>query len=125
MNALSVTDGPIELVAMADVFPEKMENSYKGIEAKIERENLPGKLNVPEDQKFIGFDPDIPTRKAVDQIFREHKIEIEPVMEFDNIETVKRAAQTRAVPTETCTASLMPRIVIGGVSSPVFTPSCP
>ena len=44
-------------------------------------------------QKFIGFDPDIPTRKAVDQIFREHKLEIEPVMEFDNIETVKRAVE--------------------------------
>jgi DNA-binding transcriptional LysR family regulator len=44
-------------------------------------------------QKFIGFDPDIPTRKAVDMIFREHKLEIEPVMEFDNIETVKRAVE--------------------------------
>jgi hypothetical protein len=44
-------------------------------------------------QKFIGFDPDIPTRKAVDQIFRENKLEIEPVMEFDNIETVKRAVE--------------------------------
>lgn len=45
-------------------------------------------------QKFIGFDPDIPTRKAIDQIFREHKLEnCEPVMEFDNIETVKRAVE--------------------------------
>ena len=44
-------------------------------------------------QKFIGFDPDIPTRKAVDQIFREHKLEIAPVREFDNIETVKRAVE--------------------------------
>ena len=44
-------------------------------------------------QKFIGFDPDIPTRKAVDQIFRDNKLEIEPVMEFDNIETVKRAVE--------------------------------
>ncbi len=44
-------------------------------------------------QKFIGFDPDIPTRKAVDQIFRDHKLDIEPVMEFDNIETVKRAVE--------------------------------
>lgn len=44
-------------------------------------------------ERFIGFDPDIPTRKAVDQIFRDHKIEIEPVMEFDNIETVKRAVE--------------------------------
>jgi DNA-binding transcriptional LysR family regulator len=47
-------------------------------------------------QKFIGFDPDIPTRKAIDQIFRENKIEIEPVMEFDNIETVKRAVEIDA-----------------------------
>jgi LysR family transcriptional regulator, transcriptional activator of the cysJI operon len=44
-------------------------------------------------QRFIGFDPDIPTRKAVDQIFRENKLEIDPVMEFDNIETVKRAVE--------------------------------
>jgi DNA-binding transcriptional LysR family regulator len=44
-------------------------------------------------QKLVGFDPDIPTRKAIDQIFKEHKLEIEPVMEFDNIETVKRAVE--------------------------------
>jgi len=44
-------------------------------------------------QKFIGFDPDIPTRKAIDIIFRDNKLEIEPVMEFDNIETVKRAVE--------------------------------
>jgi len=44
-------------------------------------------------QKFISFDPDIPTRKAVDQVLREHKVEIEQVMEFDNIETVKRAVE--------------------------------
>jgi DNA-binding transcriptional LysR family regulator len=48
------------------------------------------------DQKFIGFDPDIPTRKAVDSIFRDHKFEFEPVMEFDNIETVKRAVEIDA-----------------------------
>ena len=44
-------------------------------------------------QKLVGFDPDIPTRKAIDQIFKENKLEIEPVMEFDNIETVKRAVE--------------------------------
>ncbi|MFM9082160.1 MAG: LysR family transcriptional regulator [Opitutaceae bacterium] len=44
-------------------------------------------------QTVIGFDPDIPTRKAVDAIFRDHNLEIEPVMEFDNIETVKRAVE--------------------------------
>jgi len=44
-------------------------------------------------QRFIGFDPDIPTRKAVDMIFRDHRIELDPIMEFDNIETVKRAVE--------------------------------
>ncbi|MDR1281336.1 MAG: LysR family transcriptional regulator [Opitutaceae bacterium] len=53
---------------------------------ELELEDLSG-------QKFIGFDPDIPTRKAVDQLFRDGRLEIEPVMEFDNIETVKRAVE--------------------------------
>jgi DNA-binding transcriptional LysR family regulator len=47
-------------------------------------------------EKFIGFDQDIPTRKATDAIFRAAKMEIEPVMEFDNIETVKRAVEINA-----------------------------
>ena len=53
-------------------------------------------LQALSGHKFIGFDPDIPTRKAVDQIFRENRIEIDPVMEFDNIETVKRAVEIDA-----------------------------
>jgi DNA-binding transcriptional LysR family regulator len=47
-------------------------------------------------QKFIGFEPDIPTRKATDAIFKEENIEAEPVMEFDNVETVKRAVEINA-----------------------------
>jgi len=50
-------------------------------------------LRELQGHKFIGFDPDIPTRKAIDHIFRENKLDIEPVMEFDNIETVKRAVE--------------------------------
>ncbi|MGB0413312.1 MAG: LysR family transcriptional regulator [Coraliomargarita sp.] len=46
--------------------------------------------------KFIGFEPDIPTRKATDQIFKEANIEADPVMEFDNVETVKRAVEINA-----------------------------
>lgn len=49
-----------------------------------------------KNHKFIAFDPDIPTRKATDQLFKEHKMEIEPTMEFDNIETVKRAVEINA-----------------------------
>ncbi len=47
-------------------------------------------------QKFIGFEPDIPTRKATDIIFKEANIETELEMEFDNVETVKRAVEINA-----------------------------
>lgn len=46
--------------------------------------------------KLIGFEPDIPTRRAVDRMFREAGFEPKPVMEFDNIETVKRAVEIDA-----------------------------
>ena len=47
-------------------------------------------------QKFVSFEPDIPTRKAIDKILREHNVKVETVMEFDNIETVKRAVEIEA-----------------------------
>src|SRR5213594_530039 len=47
-------------------------------------------------QKFIGFEPDIPTRKALDRLLRENSVQVDHVMEFDNIETVKRAVEIDA-----------------------------
>ena len=47
-------------------------------------------------QKFISFEPDIPTRKAIDKILKDHDVEVQTVMEFDNIETVKRAVEIDA-----------------------------
>ncbi len=47
-------------------------------------------------QRFIGFEPDIPTRKAVDKVLRDAGVTIRVVMEFDNIETVKRAVEIEA-----------------------------
>jgi DNA-binding transcriptional LysR family regulator len=46
--------------------------------------------------KFISFASDIPTRKAIDKILREDLVEVQHVMEFDNIETVKRAVEIDA-----------------------------
>ncbi len=54
------------------------------------------KLGDIAGQKFIGFEPDIPTRKAIDKIFKDHNIAVQNVMEFDNIETVKRAVEIDA-----------------------------
>jgi len=47
-------------------------------------------------QKFIAFDSETPTRKAIDKIFRELNLEVTPVMEFDNIEVIKRAVEIEA-----------------------------
>jgi DNA-binding transcriptional LysR family regulator len=54
------------------------------------------KLKALSGQKFIGFEPDIPTRKALDRILKDNSVEVQHVMEFDNIETVKRAVEIDA-----------------------------
>lgn len=54
------------------------------------------KLKAVAEQKFVGFEPDIPTRKALDKVLKEHGVEVRNVMEFDNIETVKRAVEIDA-----------------------------
>ena len=54
------------------------------------------RLKLLAGQKVIGFEPDIPTRKALDKILKEHDVEVKHVMEFDNVETVKRAVEIDA-----------------------------
>lgn len=44
-------------------------------------------------EKLISFEPDVPTRKVLDRHIRDHAVQIEHTMEFDNIETVKRAVE--------------------------------
>jgi LysR family transcriptional regulator, transcriptional activator of the cysJI operon len=58
---------------------------------------LASRQSVPiaalEGEKFISFSFDLPTRKAIDRIFKAHAVTIRRSMEFDNIETVKRAVE--------------------------------
>jgi DNA-binding transcriptional LysR family regulator len=44
-------------------------------------------------ERFIAFDKDVPTRMWIDGILSRYNVAIQPVMEFDNIETVKRAVE--------------------------------
>ena len=55
-------------------------------------------LSIEElkDVEFIAFEKDIPTRKATDDILRKAEVEVTIVMEFDNVETVKRALEINA-----------------------------
>lgn len=44
-------------------------------------------------EKFIAFEKDVPTRVWIDNILHRYNVSIQPVMEFDNIETIKRAVE--------------------------------
>src|SRR5258706_8131828 len=52
-QALS-TNGSVMLVAMADVFKDRMEGSLKSLEAEL-KDSFKEKVQVPEENKFIGF----------------------------------------------------------------------
>jgi len=44
-----------------------------------------------EGQTFIAYEQDLGTRKATDQVLRNHHVSVKYVGEYDNIETIKRA----------------------------------
>jgi LysR family transcriptional regulator, transcriptional activator of the cysJI operon len=46
-----------------------------------------------EGEDFIAFERDIPTRKTIDRILKQHRVKVNYVMEFDNIETIKRSIE--------------------------------
>jgi predicted dehydrogenase len=50
-NALSTKQGPVKLVAMADVFADKLGGSHRYL-----KEAFPASVDVPEQRRFISFD---------------------------------------------------------------------
>jgi LysR family transcriptional regulator, transcriptional activator of the cysJI operon len=56
---------------------------------KVEMKKLAG-------QAFVGFERDIPTRRAIDRMLRSNRVKVQMAMEFDNIETIKRAVEIEA-----------------------------
>jgi predicted dehydrogenase len=50
-NALSVPNGPIKLVAMADVFDSRLKSSYENLNRKFTEQ-----MDVPAERKFVSFD---------------------------------------------------------------------
>src|SRR2546422_6635216 len=50
-NALQVRNGPIKLVAMADVFEDRLNTSHKALHDRFEAQ-----MDVPNDRKFVNFD---------------------------------------------------------------------
>lgn len=50
-DALSVNQGPVKLVAMSDVFADRVEGSYNGL-----KDRFGDQVDVPQDRRFVGFD---------------------------------------------------------------------
>src|SRR5260370_42359576 len=50
-NALGINNGPIKLVAMADVFPQKLSDNHGRL-----RGRFASQMDVPQERQFIGFD---------------------------------------------------------------------
>ena len=57
-NALAVKRGPVKLVAMADVFPERLTTDLNKLQQRF-----PSQVDVPADRQFLGFDA---YKKAMD-----------------------------------------------------------
>jgi DNA-binding transcriptional LysR family regulator len=50
-------------------------------------------LSQLEGEPFVAFDRNVPTRKAIDRVLKEHGVKVSIVTEFDNIETIKRSVE--------------------------------
>ena len=59
VDALSVKEGPMKLVSMADVFESRLKSSYEA----LSRSEVAKDVDVPQDRRFIGFDA---FQKAID-----------------------------------------------------------
>ncbi len=86
------------------------------------------KLKALNAQKFVNYEKDIPTRKTLDKIFKEERVTVENVMEFDNVETLKRAVEINSgvgvVPEETIKLEVLARTLAavrfeGGIVRPL------
>jgi DNA-binding transcriptional LysR family regulator len=46
-----------------------------------------------ESEKFVSYDTELPIRRTIDRYLRHHGVQVDVVMEFDNIENIKRAVE--------------------------------
>jgi DNA-binding transcriptional LysR family regulator len=73
-------------------------------------------LAALDGEPFIGFDRDIPTRRFIDRLLRHHGVRVNYVMEFDNIETIKRSVEAglglSLLPAPTLTAEIRARRLV-------------
>lgn len=61
-----------------------------------------------ENESFIGFDDDLPIQSQIERFLREHRVSVDVVLRFDNLEMIKQAVAHGAG------ISIMPKRVMNG-----------
>ncbi len=68
-------------------------------------------------EKFVAFSPDQPTRKALDRFFRDREVKLATFLEFDDVETVKKAVEVEEalslVPRKSVEKEIAARLLVG------------
>jgi len=72
-------------------------------------------------ERFITFEKDVPTRAWIDSILERYNVVIRPVMEFDNIETVKRAVEINSGISILPRSALLQEVSIGTIKAIDFS----
>jgi len=72
-------------------------------------------------ERFIAFEKNVPTRVWIDYILERYNIVVRPVMEFDNIETVKRAVEINSGISILPQTSILQEVSIGTIKAIPFS----
>ncbi len=72
-------------------------------------------------EKFIAFEKSVPTRTWIDSILERYNVAVRPVMEFDNIETVKRAVEINSGISILPRTAILPELSSGTIKAIPFS----
>ena len=72
-------------------------------------------------EKFICFDENVPTRGWIDNILSSYNVVVNPTMEFDNTETIKRAVEINSGVTILPASTIVQEVSSGSLKSIPFS----
>ncbi|MHC4725881.1 MAG: LysR family transcriptional regulator [Planctomycetota bacterium] len=72
-------------------------------------------------EKFIAFEKSVPTRTWIDGILERYNVVVRSVMEFDNIETIKRAVEINSGISILPQTAILPELSIGTIKAIPFS----
>jgi DNA-binding transcriptional LysR family regulator len=72
-------------------------------------------------EKFIAFEKSVPTRAWIDGILERYSVVVRAVMEFDNIETIKRAVEINSGISILPQTAILPELSIGTIKAIPFS----